>query len=237
MRRFSFPVVLALACTFGVAMGQTTNKESEDFTEKGKAAYYSKDFNTAVIHFTKAIDLDPKNSTALRGRGFALNNTSKFPESLADLDKSIELNPNPKTMDVYIVRGSIYNRMSKHDEAIVDFNKVIKLDPKNANAYIYRGSSYLSKKMFPRAIEDCTKAIEIDPKNANAFANRAAAYASSEQFAESVADCTKALELDPKNELANTIARLGAKMIDSKLKQRALENEAKRLQKLLDNAK
>ena len=140
-------------------------------------------------------------------------------------------------MDVYIVRGSIYNRMSKHDEAIVDFNKVIKLDPKNANAYIYRGSSYLSKKMVARAIEDCTKAIEIDPKNANAFANRAAAYASSEQFAESVADCTKALELDPKNELANIIARLGAKMIDSKLKQRAFENEAKRLQKLMDNNK
>lgn len=234
MRRFSFLAVVALAFTFGVAMGQTPNKESADFTEMGVTAYLSKDFNTAVIHFTKAINLDPKNSRAHSGRGYALNNTSKFPESLADLNKSIELNPNPKTRDVYLVRGTIYNRMAKYPEAIADFNKVIELDPKNANAYISRSSSYLSKKMYPRAIEDCTKAIEIDPKNADAFASRAGAYASSEQFAESVADCRKALELDPNNKLANTIINLGTKMINGKLKLQAIENEK---QRLLNNAK
>jgi tetratricopeptide (TPR) repeat protein len=223
-------VAVVLFCASG-AIGQTTNKESAAFHEKGKTAYYNKDYNGAAIYFTKAIDLDPKNARAYMGRGCACNNAKKYPEAIADLTKSIELEPNPKTMDVYLIRGGVYNVLKKYPEAIADLTKVIELDPKNAAAYAGRGIAHSGAARYSEAVDEYTKAIELDPKNAHYYVTRGLSYKVLMKYSESVADCTKAIEIDPKNFLAYSV-RSGANLGLGDLKKwRADEAMAKFLSK------
>ena len=47
--------------------------------------------------------------------------------AVGDFTKAIELNPN--NVEVYIVRGGIYDLLQKYDESIQDLEKAIELNP------------------------------------------------------------------------------------------------------------
>ena len=89
---FGLSIFFVLTCAFGIS-GQTTNKEAEAALIKGVNAVKNNDFNSAIIYYTKAIELDPKNVEAYYGRGFAYDELKKYPEAIADYTKAIELDP------------------------------------------------------------------------------------------------------------------------------------------------
>ena len=47
--------------------GRTTNKAAEEANIQGLAALKNNDINSSIMHFTKAIELDPKFANAYRG--------------------------------------------------------------------------------------------------------------------------------------------------------------------------
>ena len=117
---FSLCAVVFTTCSFCV-MGQTTNKEAEEALTKGINAGKNKDFNSAIINYTKAIELDPKYVFAYKGRGFANIELKKHVEAIADYTKAIELDP--KDADGYSGRGFAYESLGKTKEANADFAK------------------------------------------------------------------------------------------------------------------
>ena len=71
----------------------TTNKEAEAALTKGINAGKNKDFDSAIINFTKAIKLDPKHAGAYYNRGYTYSKLKKYPEAIADYTKAIKLDP------------------------------------------------------------------------------------------------------------------------------------------------
>ena len=179
----------------------STETKAEDDVQahikKGDDYYDKRELEKAIEEYTKAIELDPKNAEAYRGRGNSYRRLFKDTEALADLNKAIQLNPKDST--AYRGRGSTYAGMRRYELAIADYNKAIELDPKNSDAYASRGNVYQSMSKFPQAIADYNKAIELDPKNSDAYANRGFYYLKRGKFTQSLADLNKAVELEPKN--------------------------------------
>ena len=177
--------------------------------QKGNTALINKDFNGAIIYFTKAINLYPKNAAAYSGRGVSYNKTEKYPEAVEDLTKAIELNS--KDAGAYSARGDSYRRLGEDQKSADDHTKVIELDPENAAAYAARGIVLRKLKNYPEAIEDFTKAIELDPKNANYYADRGFVYQTIKKDLEAITDCTRAIELNPKCSWAYSTRALATK--------------------------
>ena len=90
---------------------------------KGDKALQNKDFNAAVIYYTKAIELDPNYVFANNNRGIAYHKLEKYPEALADYTKANELDP--KYEKAYYNRGSEYDDLKKYPEAIAITPKLL----------------------------------------------------------------------------------------------------------------
>ena len=67
---------------------KTTNKEAEAALTKGINAGKNKDFDSAIINFTKAIKLDPADAAAYFNRGNAYEALGKTKKANADFAKA-----------------------------------------------------------------------------------------------------------------------------------------------------
>lgn len=79
--------------------------------EKGVAAYQRSDFNSAIIHYTNAIEMNPKSGIAYGYRAEAFLRIGRFHEAIADCNKAIDLNSN--LPQAYFVRGKSMEAIGK----------------------------------------------------------------------------------------------------------------------------
>jgi tetratricopeptide (TPR) repeat protein len=150
--------------------------------------------------YTKAIELDPKDSMAYYSRGSAYHRFGNYKQAVQDYTKVIEMNP--KDTSAYYRRGIAYAGLGNRKEAIQDYDKVIELDPKHAAVgYVWRGIVYYDLGNYKQAIRDYNKAIELARDKeigAKAYNNRGIAYEKKGNYKQAIGDYNKAIELDPK---------------------------------------
>ncbi|GBE38172.1 TPR repeat-containing protein YrrB [bacterium BMS3Bbin08] len=157
-----------------------------------------KEYEKAVIEFTKLIELNPNYPNAYFNRGFANANLGKRKEAVEDYTKAIDLNPDDPI--VYYNRGISYHEMKEWREAIDDYTQAINLKHPNA-VDIYRGRAYCYSETgdYQKSIKDFTNVINIDLANADAYYDRGYVYAMRGKYEEAINDLTKAINLNPKN--------------------------------------
>ena len=172
----------------GVAYGNRGN-EVTDIKEK------QKEYEKAIYHHTKAIELNPNFAAAYYNRGFVYNSKGDFDTAIQDFNTAIELIPN--FTDAYSNRGFAYNNKGNFDTAIQDFNTAIELNPNFVAAYSNRGFSYNGKGDFDTAIKDFDTAIQIDPNFIDAYSNRGNSYNNKGNFDTAIQDFNTAIQLKP----------------------------------------
>ncbi len=168
---------------------------------QGNEKFNKENYQGAIVDYTIAILLDPKNADAYCNRGKAIYNLSNkiddFKVAIDDCTKSIE--NNPKLIDAYIIRGDSKRHIGDNQGAISDATIAIELDPKNADAYRVRCGAKIDTGDYQGAISDATIAIGLDPKNIFSYHNRGVAKNSIGDYQGAIADATIAIGLDPKN--------------------------------------
>jgi tetratricopeptide (TPR) repeat protein len=127
-------------------------------------------------------------------RGLGRPGKRGLDESIADLNKAIQLNPN--YVEAYNNRGNVKRAQGNLDGAITDYNQASQLDPNDPRPYQNRGFVKGLKGDFEGAIADYDRAIQLDPKNSIVYAIRALANASKGNVEGAIGDYTQALELD-----------------------------------------
>jgi tetratricopeptide (TPR) repeat protein len=161
--------------------------------DQGEMYRSQKEWDPAILEYTKAIQLDPYYAEAYASRGRAYNGNGDNDSALTDCNKAIEVNPNLAI--AYIVRGNVHR---DHDRAIADYTEAIRLDPNHAIAHNNRGLAYWQKKDYSRAIADYTEAIRLNPNYADAYSNRGNAYFNAKSdYDLAIADYTEAIRLNP----------------------------------------
>jgi protein O-mannosyl-transferase len=158
------------------------------------------DFQNSVIHYTKALELDPSYVEAYNGRGQAYFQLNKFPEAFSDFDNAIKAGI--VTPKLFLNRGKCHVILSRPTEAIPDLARSIELEPRNPETYYFKAVAEGKTENLSAALKDYSKAIELNPRYVEALVNRGLMYFKDNRMDEAITDYTAALTVRPDVALA-----------------------------------
>lgn len=115
-------------------------KEAEALHSQGYAARKQGDYKSAILYYSKALEVLPSHFKALFNRGFAYDKIGEYDKAIKDYTKAIEIDP--QNAFTYYNKGISLDRKGEYDEAIWFFTKAIELEPKKADFYHNRGFAY-----------------------------------------------------------------------------------------------
>lgn len=154
--------------------GYLRRKGVTDF-QKFKQEFY----DSAVVSYTKAIELDSTNTEAITNRAVVhdINNNSQ--KALDDYSLAISIDSS--YADAYRKRASTYKSLKKFKKAIEDYTAAIALgtgsykhnpELRLANSYFGRGSTYYRMGKYEKAVNDYDSTLEIIPSHSLAILNK-----------------------------------------------------------------
>ena len=167
------------------------NRADEAKTPEAK----QQEYEAAITHYTKAIELKPDFANAYNNLGNAYADKGKLDNAIRDYTTAIQLQP--YLADAYNGRGSVYADKGELDNAIRDHTTAIQLRPNFAIAYYNRGCTYADKSELDNAITDYTRAIELKPDFSHIYNNRGNAYQNKRDFDSAINDYNAAIKLQP----------------------------------------
>lgn len=178
--------------------GESANADSDDpaiYLERGLIASRKGNFDRAIAHFDRAIELAPGNPLALCHRANAWGSKGETDRALVDLDAAIRLAPdNPVP---YRDRGMLWRRNGALDRALTDLDRAIRLGFADAAAYNERGLVWYTMSGHDRAMADFDRAIKLDPSLVTAYLNRGIALRNKGDLDRAIADFDTAIRIDP----------------------------------------
>ena len=170
---------------------------AEFYFKKGKTEYVEKSDNkNALIHITKAIELNPKYTEAYFERGLIKFDLKDYNGSIQDLDKAIEIKPSDSA---FVFRAMVKYFSGDFKGVIDDCDKAIAFNSSKdilAGAYNFSGQAKTNLKDNDGALKDFSKAIELDPSFAKSYNNKAVLEGNLNDHESAIKDYNKAIELD-----------------------------------------
>ena len=183
------------SCTDVIVAGRA---DSDVYMQRGFAYNEKLDYERAIPDHDKAIELNPRNSSAYMNRGNAVSNHLKnYERAIADYSRAIEISPN--SWAVYYNRGRSYIARKDWPQALSDLDKTIALHASFHHSYNLRSFVHSSTGNYEQAILDAGKAIEIAPTDDRAYYLRGFAHEKRRNRTQAAADYRKALEINASN--------------------------------------
>ncbi len=161
--------------------------------KNGIAKMNEGNYDVAIMEFSKASEINPKNADAwyYMGEVYFLQKEDK--KAMENYTKSIDLDTlNAKA---YKGRGKLKARLEDYHGSIDDFTTAVKIDKLYSDAYFNRASSYLLLKNYKASIEDYSRVIQINKKDFQAYEQRGTARFQSGDTQGACKDWSKAGEL------------------------------------------
>jgi tetratricopeptide (TPR) repeat protein len=152
-------------------------------------------YELAMTHCSKVIEIDSNYATAYFNRGLAHMILGNYDQAIADYSKDIKLIP--VVTRSYINRGTVYMNQQNYDAAIADFTKAIEINPRESPAWLNRGLVYLLQNKNGLAIPDCQKAIQLEEESWNAYSCLGRAFSNQGKYDLAINNFNKAIELAP----------------------------------------
>lgn len=126
-----------------------------------------RDFENALLHKTDYFD-------AKYSKASCLQEMSRHKEALVVLNELVL--QNPKSAEVWYLRGVSNAALRQDQEAINDYNNVLKQQPNFVDGYFARGIVKMTMANYDAAIEDYSQVIRLDRTFAEAYNNRGFCY-------------------------------------------------------------
>ncbi|MBU1191444.1 MAG: tetratricopeptide repeat protein [Gammaproteobacteria bacterium] len=160
----------------------------------------------AVELLSRAISLDPLQSSCHNNLANALHMTGQLEVALAASEKAIRLKPDFAA--AYNTYAVILRDMGQHEKALMACDQAIRFKADFSEAYNNRGAILLDLRRPQEAIDSCRRAIELNPNYASAYNILGVAYKSIGRLAEALSVFRMAVEINPN--LANAYDNLGS---------------------------
>jgi tetratricopeptide (TPR) repeat protein len=120
---------------------------------------YDWDWNAAEAEFLKAIALNPNYATAHQWYGEFLRLMGREEDSIAEGQKSLELDP--RSLIINVEAGLPYHYLGRYDEALQHFRKALEMEPNFALAHHDVGWVLETEGKYPEAIQEFERAVQI----------------------------------------------------------------------------
>ncbi|MBX7165031.1 MAG: tetratricopeptide repeat protein [Pirellulales bacterium] len=98
----------------------------------GNGYYNQGQYDQAVQHFRKAVEIDPSDASVHFNLAQTLRELSEFAEAIPHYRLTIEAKP--KFANAYALLGDCYLRLQRFDEADFEYDRALRIDPNNALA-------------------------------------------------------------------------------------------------------
>ncbi len=179
-------------------------REYRGHVRPGYTAMNKKDYEEAIDHYTKAIELSPFVASHYYQRGLAWYRKGNKDKALEDFDKAIILDS--RWSSAYIYRGLCEVKKGAYAKALSDYKRALQLNPKdptvhNNLAWLYATPHDEKFRDKAKALEHVKKEAELSKeKDAEILDTLAKAYFINGKLKEAVEAERKALNLARDNE-------------------------------------
>jgi tetratricopeptide (TPR) repeat protein len=170
---------------------------AQEAYQRGRMAEENRQYEAAIDAFVTAIQMDPANDSALLHRGHAYLEVGKLDLALADLNRSLAVQPNSSR--AYELRAGVHRALKEYDQALTDLQAATRLDPNNGAYVLAQAAIAEERGDIQTAIGLYSQALARNPSSMEIRLKRAAAFSKGKWFEESLKDCTGAIELQPSN--------------------------------------
>ncbi len=170
-------------------------QDSRAYNRRGMAHLSTRNYEQAIIDFTKAIDLDPYYAEAYNNRSIAHLLMENYGQAVADCTRALEQAPD--FVATYVNRGIAYSGLRDYDQSLGNFDKALELDPDNVYAYYNRGNTRIWMREFQEAVTDFSRAIALNQEFVAAYVNRGVAQIELKNQDLAEADFSQAIDLNP----------------------------------------
>jgi tetratricopeptide (TPR) repeat protein len=136
------------------AFGQSARqcvKAGKEFVEAGK-------YSDAIVQFSKAIELKPKETDYYMYRSNAYEKNGDIANAYEDVKRAIVFDE--KNADLRVSAGRLAFLLKNYDEAIPHLDKALLLKHSNNDAYEFKVKSLIAKQDFNKAQEACDEALK-----------------------------------------------------------------------------
>ncbi|CAA0820580.1 Hsp70-Hsp90 organizing protein 3 [Striga hermonthica] len=168
--------------------------------ESGNAAYKKKDFETAIQHYSKAIELDDEDISFLTNRAAVYLEMGKYEDCIKDCDQAVERGRELRSDFKMIARaltrkGSAIVKMAKcskdYDPAIETFQKAL-TEHRNPDTLKKLNDAEKAKK-------DLEQQEYFDPQIADEEREKGNQYFKEQKYPEAIKHYTEAIKRNPKD--------------------------------------
>ncbi len=125
------PLLIGLLCALFVQ--QRRSDAVQALVAQGQLMVSHGDYDQAIREFSNAIQMSPKDESAMVGRGVAYELNGNYAAAIRDLSTAIQMHPKDKR--ALMGRAYAYQRSENCAAAEIDANAVIAIDPDNELAW------------------------------------------------------------------------------------------------------
>jgi Flp pilus assembly protein TadD len=169
----------------------------------GKAALDKKDYESAIRHYSKAIEASPFVAFHYFDRGVASYRKGDRKKAEEDFSKAIILDP--RLAAAFTYRGLVKMKGGDQEGALKDYTTALGLSPRDPSvhndlAWLYATAKDEKLQDRVKALEHAVRAVEMTKeKNAEALDTLARAYFINGKKADAIETEKKAIALEPEN--------------------------------------
>ncbi|HKA37748.1 MAG TPA: protein kinase [Thermoanaerobaculia bacterium] len=156
------------------------------------------DWDEAIRHYRKAIDLDANLGRAYAGIAAVESNRGRRPEAEKAYKEAFARIDRMSDREKYRTRGGYYLLIRNPDNAIEEFSNLVKQYPADRAGVANLAVAYFFKRDMGRALKEAQRAVEMSPKNVPQRNNLGLDAMYAGDFARAIKEQDEVIKLNPK---------------------------------------
>lgn len=205
-RHYRTFLCLLLAALIGLSGCTNSEKAKAAHVKRGEAYLKDSKFQEASLEFRNAIQIDGNLAAAHWGLAQAYEGMQRFPEMIAELQKTLELDKN--NLDARIKLGNYYLAASNgRPELVAEAERLARetldRDANNIEGHILMGGVLFARKDKDKAFAELNQAIQLNPNRVESYLSLARFHIVNNERDKAEEQFKKAIAINPNSSLAH----------------------------------